>query len=269
MSIVLGAVVAGFLALGQPAVVEAPVEAPAARTGPDTDALTRRGRLIYVLDQVAWRSSDLLMKDLPKARRKEMAGWIVDRDGDAFTAIYYGFKSGAPYAVFTARYEKGKLLSSGEVRPGDDATLTPAQVRLVAARDAVTRWVKSEGKLGRCSDQPFNTVTIPPTSDDGPVQVYVLTPQTKKDAYPFGGHYRVTVGADGKVTGHRAYMKTCMTQEAPPNSEGLIVSHLLDPQPTEIHVWLSRWIGKPVYVMVVEPEQLWAVTGDGMRKVEK
>jgi len=263
-------VAAGFLAFASPAGVEAPAAAAAPVVeGADTDQLARRGRLIYILDQVAWRSSDLLMKDLPKARQKELAGWIVDRDDDAFTAIYYGLKDGAPYSIFTARYKQAKLVTSGEVKAGEPGALTSRQARLIATREAATQWVRTEGKLPRCSDKPFNIVVIPSASETGRVQVYVLTPQTKTGAYPFGGHYRVTVDSDGKVSGSRAFMKSCMTQELPPNAAAAMVSHLLDPQPTEIHVWLSRWMRKPVFVMVAKPDQLWKVTGEGMSRLEK
>ena len=102
-----------------------------------------------------------------------------------------------------------------------------------------------------------------------PVEVYLMTPQVKVNAYPFGGHYLVVVGPDGKIVSTRPFMKICMTQDLPPNAVGAVVSHLLDPAPTEIHAWLARWMGKSVYVMVTDPQQLWEVTAEDIRKVDR
>ena len=43
------------------------------------------------------------------------------------------------------------------------------------------------------------------------------------------------------------------------------VTHLLDPYPTEIHVFLSLWMGKPLYVMT-GPETVWIVDQGKIRR---
>jgi hypothetical protein len=227
-------------------------------------AAQARGQMIYDLDQAAWHSTDVLLKALPKARMAEIKGWVVTPGEDGLTALYYGYEGDAPYGVFSAVFRNGKVVSSREIKPADaDRALTPVQRRMALARK-----VASTAKVQPCARAAFNTVIVPPASDTGPVEVYLLTPQVKAGEYPFGGHYLITVGADGAIASTRPFMKSCMTQALPPNAVAAMVTHLLDPTPTEIHAWLARWMGKSVYVMVVEPEQLWEVTDKGLKKVD-
>ena len=224
-----------------------------------------RGKLIHDLDQAAWHSTDVLLKALPRGRHGEIRGWVVEPGADGSMVIYYGYEGDTPYGVFTAVFRDGKVISSREIGAGDgDRALTPVQQRMALARKAATT-----AKVQPCARAAFNTVIVPPASKTAPLEVYLLTPQVKAGEYPFGGHYLITVGADGKIVATRPFMKSCMTQALPPNAVAAMVSHLLDPAPTEIHAWLARWMGKSVYVMVVEPEQLWEVTADGIRKVDK
>lgn len=241
----------------------------AAAAQPDEAALVAqaqaRGKLIHDLDQAAWHSTDVLLKALPRARMAEIKGWVVEPGEDGSAVLYYGYDGETPYGVFSAVFRNGKVVSSREIKPADaDRALTPVQQRMALARK-----VASTAKVQPCARAAFNTVIVPPASETGPVEVYLLTPQVKAGEYPFGGHYLITVGSDGAIASTRPFMKSCMTQALPPNAVAAMVSHLLDPTPTEIHAWLARWMGKSVYVMVVEPQQLWEVTAGGITKVDK
>lgn len=229
-----------------------------------------RGKLIYDLDQAAWHGTDTMLERLPEKRRSEIRGWVVEPDGDAFLLLFYGYDGETPYGLFSARFKDGKVVWSHEIKPGEPRALTQAQQQMAAARAAITKSISSPGsQIRSCTSGPLNTVVIPPVSETAPVEVYLLTPQTTRDQYPFGGHYLLTVGPDGKVVSSRPFMKSCLTQTLEPNTVAAMITHLLDPQPTEIHAFLSRWIGKPVYVMVTEPQQLWEVSPAGIRKVDK
>lgn len=228
-------------------------------------AAQTRGKLIHDLDQAAWHSTDVLLKALLRARHGEIKGWLVEPGEGGWAVLYYGYDGDTPYGVFTAVFRGGKVVSSREIAvDAADRALTPDQQRMAMARKVATT-----AGVTPCARAAFNTVIVPPASKTAPVEVYLLTPQVKAGEYPFGGHYLITVGADGKIVATRPFMKSCMTQALPPNAVAAMVSHLLDPAPTEIHAWLARWMGKSVYVMVVEPEQLWEVTADGIRKVDK
>jgi hypothetical protein len=114
----------------------------------------------------------------------------------------------------------------------------------------------------------FNVFVIPPASAEAPVEVYKLSPQSQRGRYPLGGHFLATVAPDGSVASTRAFTNRCLDVEAsdgvllagapPPPPVG--VTHLLDPLPTEIHVFLSLWMNRPLLVATGEPDRLWTIT---------
>jgi hypothetical protein len=115
----------------------------------------------------------------------------------------------------------------------------------------------------------MNTVVLPPLGPDEPILVYLLAPQPAANVYPMGGHYRFEVGSDGRVGGRRAFAKSCLAMparlEGKPEPVALTVSHLLDPVPTELHVFTSYAVRKPLFVAVPKPERVWVVRGDQIR----
>lgn len=232
----------------------------------DAAAIARaleRGNLIYSYDQAAWHSSDVMVETLSKARLREIRGWVVEPDGDALSVLYYGYEGETPYGVFIAKFQRGKVTASHEIKPGEARTLTQAQLQMAQARKAATDSVDTG-----CVEAPYNTIVVPPVSETASVDVYLLTPQMKTSEYPFGIHHLVTVGPDGKVAASRAFTKACLMIPAQDGAAGLMITHLLDPTPTEIHVWLSAWARLPVYVATGE-DDVWVVTPDAIKRAVK
>lgn len=249
-----------LLALALIATAPALAQARAPGEQAQLDFAVQRGQLIYAFDQAAWHTTDVLREALPRARHHEVKGWLVEPDGDDLSVLYYGYEGGTPYGVFAARFRGGKVISSREIAPDAPRALTGVQQQMAAARKAAMAT-----DLVPCARALFNTVVVPPVSAGAPVDVYLLTPQTRDVYYPFGGHYRVTVGADGVVTSSRPFTRTCLQIEGGENLAGMVVTHLLDPTPTEIHVWLAAWTGVPVIVSTGENTQ-WTVTADAIRR---
>jgi hypothetical protein len=107
---------------------------------------------------------------------------------------------------------------------------------------------------------PFNTAALPPAAAGGPVSVYLLSPQVSTGELPLGGHHRVDVAEDGRALSERSYTKACLTVPRPgAGAVGMVVSHLLDPTPTEIHVFTSLSAKLPVFVATAA--RSWAVDG--------
>ncbi|MEA3063228.1 MAG: hypothetical protein QOJ94_3009, partial [Sphingomonadales bacterium] len=124
--------------------------------------------------------------------------------------------------------------------------------------------------LPRCSKAPMNTVVLPPAAPDGPTYVYVMTPQTDSKIIPFGGHYRIAVAADGTVGEIRPFTNSCIAMPyKPPHGAtpaAMVITHLLDPVPTEIHVFASFVAGVPIMV-ITKDGRLWAVSGASILSV--
>lgn len=258
------------LALGLAAVFAAPAQADEAA------ALRRaaeRGRLIYAYDGAAWVSSDAMLAAIRDPGAAGVRGYVVEPGPEAgvLHAVYFRWDGDTPKAVFTAEVRGRQVLSSRVLGPNDDATLSPAAVRLVAARKIAVEEVKKRG-FGSCAGGRFNTVALPPENPDGPVAVYVMTPQVKNGEYPNGGHYEIDVAADGAVASERAFTRSCLTLGgggAPAGAEaaGVFVTHTLDPTPTEMHVFTSLSMGLPVFVGT-GPDRVWRVQGDRIELVD-
>jgi hypothetical protein len=86
-----------------------------------------------------------------------------------------------------------------------------------------------------------------------------------------GGHFRYDFSLDGKLLeAQRAFTRSCFNIDAPDEKKGkpvaFMLTHLLDPTPTEIHVFLSRLHGQTVYVMT--EAGTWSVDGGTINFVE-
>jgi hypothetical protein len=140
-------------------------------------------------------------------------------------------------ALYSASWTGSSIAQRQIYAPDQRIPLTSEELRLVRAREVALESVSS---LGFCNSSPPNIIVIPEGSSDL-VHVYALTPQTAADAYPFGGHHRIDV-RDGKVVATRKFANTCiqMSKSSIPkgaHAQAFTITHLLDPVPTEIHVF--------------------------------
>ncbi len=231
----------------------------------DQTALDRartRGELIYWYDQAAWHGSDDMMAKAREVSRTA-GGWIVDGPANAAELIFYS-RDADPKPLYWARFKDGKLAESRKLGDADAAMMTPQRRRMIAAL-ASARDALIEAKAQLCVDKPFNTVVLPPTTPDGPIPVYFLTPQTQHGVLPFGGHYLFEVDSAGKPGPMRRFTKGCIAlpttdKSLPKDGEtaALFITHVLDQTPTEIHFFSAMAARKQIYVGI--GKNIWAVT---------
>jgi hypothetical protein len=218
-----------------------------------------RGQLLHEYDQAAWHTTDAMNEDIDPGA-SGVNGWVVTPRNDGWLVTYWkrdgnGF-AGVYSAVWTGRRVKDRAVLEGSA-----GRLSEGQVRQIRALQAV-----DVSGLARCADAPFNAVVIP-NGEDGEILVYVMTPQTSANALPFGGHYRFTV-RDGVVIEQRSFTRSCLNValEGPEGSDELVavtVSHLLDPVPTEVHVFSVFAARKPVFVATTANERVWVAEISG------
>ena len=88
---------------------------------------------------------------------------------------------------------------------------------------------------------------------------------------PFGGHHKVTLAADGTAKA-RPYTRSCLDMSVAPQAGqtpvGLTVSHLLDPTPTEIHVFSSLAAGVPLFVATTSNSLAWEIENGTITKFD-
>ncbi|MCP3735115.1 DUF4329 domain-containing protein [Sphingomonas sp. RP10(2022)] len=248
---------------------QAPAAPPPAATAPtEAQRLAQSaslGRLVYALDRAAWVSSDALTAQVPKDQLGSVGGYVVEIvDGKTLRVTYYRGAAAEARAFFTADVRDLKVVSSE--RLATPVPLTPTQAMLAAARTTAAKTAVTLG-YRPCTPVPFNTVVLPPRSG-GPAVVYLLTAQQDARRYVMGGNYRVVVAADGTVLSTRPYDKSCRTVDLPslpPGAKpvGFVVNHLLDPVPTEMHVFASYSLRMPVFVSTPDGRR-WKVASDAI-----
>jgi hypothetical protein len=244
------------LFLAAPALAQTPEERA------KLDWVQRRGLLLFELDRAAWVGTDDMRERIPNPATSGMRGYIVERDGTGFAMTFFGGPVEAPVAFYRGRVENRRVVGRDIYPAGARPPLTPAQRRL-AAMSELARGLDRRA----CGAAPFNTAIIPPDTADGPIDLYLLTPQVRDRQYPLGGHYRFTIAADRSIVSSREFTRACITlgEEDARRSEELaamFITHLLDPIPTEIHVFTSLTAHVALGVATANPDRVWWVTGD-------
>lgn len=227
-----------------------------------------RGTLLYYYDQAAWHGTDDMVAKLDEAARRKVRGWVVDGTPDATEIVFYD-DSPDPQALYVAQFRGSDLVSSRVPGAGDDRTIAPQRKAMIAARNTA---LAAFGRSGyrRCVDKPFNTVVLPPETPGGPLLAYLLTPQTSNSSVPAGGHFLVEIGADGAAGEMRNFTRSCLDlpiteSDGRKKPEALVVTHLLDPTPTEIHVFTTFAARLPLYVSTSSSDRIWVVEASGGR----
>jgi hypothetical protein len=229
----------------------------------------QRGRLLFGLDRAAWVATDDFVARMPNYQSQGARGYVVELAPGGYVVTFLGGPQDAPVAFYRADVRENRVHSSEVFPAAARPALTPAQRRLLDARNAAAAAVRGRS----CNGRPFNSAVIPPAAPDGPIDVYLLTPQLEEGQYPLGGHFRITVGPDGRAGRERAFTNSCLLmrmQDVPGGGQivSMNVTHLLDPVPTEIHVFTALTSGLSVYVGIGSPLRLYNVTGEAIRRVQ-
>ncbi len=254
------------------ALIATPVAAPAqtAQEAPLVAAAQARGQLMFAYDRAAWLGTDAFLKQVQDPGER-VAGYIVDGPAASPRLTFYDKDAANPQAVYVARFDGGKLVEERMLGEGDDRTLDATQRRMIDARARAAAHLAREGAKP-CAPKSFNSVVVPPATADAPIDVYLLTPQTTVENLPFGGHYRVTVTADGE-TRSRAFTQSCIelprTPPADPQGRkpvGAFFNHIMDPVPTELHVFSSLYMLTPLMVATRQPGvRVWPIVQGRIR----
>lgn len=226
-----------------------------------------RGEMLYIYDRAAWQGTDDLRGRFSNLMG-DAGGYVVSGDERQTELVFYD--KAKTRAVYRATFAAGKLTRSGPPAP-DRAELTPLEKQLSLAREKALSAFK-EAKVGLCANANPNLAALPPETPGGPIIVYLMTPQTDLKTYPLGGHFSVEVGQDGSVGKIRQFTKTCIgmpLNQVPQGAKpaAFFITHLLDPTPTEIHVFTSLASGMPIYVGT-KNQRIWAVEGGSVRSID-
>lgn len=209
-----------------------------------------RGDLLYAYDQSAWHVTDAALKAIPKDVIPLLRGYIVTPAPGGYRTTFYGGEPGNHFRVYTAIWSN-RVIDQPELLAADRRVpVTADEERMIAAK---TLALTSLRELQKCSNGKLNSVVVPGATPQDPVSVYIMTPSTRPNAIPMGGHHRIDV-KDGAVVSSRKFTNSCIELERPTASKAkgtpvaMFISHLLDPVPTEIHAFAVQTVGLPMYV---------------------
>lgn len=203
------------------------------------------GRAIYLHDQAAAVASDAvttLKAFRQDGKQGRLGGWITEQRE---AGIVVTFLSSEPEP--RARYRvtvgsEGRVVGDVEALP-ESAALTPHELGAARARNTAAK-----AEFAPCS-RSYNTVVLPDLREGGGWIAYLLPGTTKQGIVPVGGSYRLDLDTTGeRILKQRGFTRSCIVLESPRDSVGMMITHLLDPMPTEVHVFWSLWAGKPMHV---------------------
>jgi hypothetical protein len=221
-----------------------------------------RGELLYIYDRAAWVGTDDFVgqhSDL----MGQTGGYIVTGDQSQIELAFYD--KSKTKALYRATFAEERMVKSG--KPASDRVdLSPLEKRMIAAKEKGTEAI-IHAKVGMCAEASPNLAALPPTNPDGPILVYLMTPQTDLKSYPLGGHYSVEVRSDGTTGKVRHFTNSCINMPMDQLPSGtkpaaFVITHLLDATPTEIHVFTSLASKVPLIVVTNPDAQMWSVDGN-------
>lgn len=227
-----------------------------------------RGAEIYAYDQAAWHSTDQFQIDLKKAKltleqvsERGVRGYVVEpADKGLLLVTYYAQKDGKTSAFARYWLAGSSVRRGGLVKADEDAALSPLALKLVDLRGKAIA-AAIEHKAFICGKGAPNTVVLPPRAD-GSYPVYVMSGATQAGRFPAGGHWRFDFDGEGKLLAHRGFTKSCIdvvTGMPGKTAVGYGVSHSLDPQPTEVHVFVSYNVPIKLFVIIEPGNNLWEI----------
>ncbi|MBS0217155.1 MAG: hypothetical protein JSR63_03125 [Proteobacteria bacterium] len=222
------------------------------------------GAAIYRYDHAAAVATDaaLTLKEFQKDRR--IAGWLTEDEGRSTIVTFYGNEAspGALYQVTVS--------DSGSV-VGSPRTLEPA-VPLTSTQSAQVsaRSVASKSGFAPCS-KSYNPVVLARSSNGvNTWSVYMLAGTTTTGVLPAGGNYRIDTDETGKnIISTRGFTKSCIELTMDRRADALMLTHLMDPTPTEIHVFLNLLAGKPMYLITTKNSFIWSIENGKIKFIQK
>jgi hypothetical protein len=226
------------------------------------------GRLVYEHDQAALVATDLVAAKVDGKFKDNVAGWIEYPTGDrSFRVYFYGVSDEVYYSIYSVDVENGKAKPDSYQYYSGQPPFEPMLLRLAKARDIAVRQ-----KFSSCS-RNYNTVGF--KADETEYYVYLLTATFDPNEIHVGGHYRFRIAPDqDAVTGFLTFTKSCLTMRTdrmPDDARlaALVMSHILTPYPTEIHVFVSLQHQIDLYVITMENNVLWKVSNGKVSIVER
>ncbi|WP_118856574.1 hypothetical protein [Sphingomonas mesophila] len=237
------------------------------------DANLARGDQLYAYDQAAWHITDAALKVFPKDAASFVRGYVVTPDTGGLRTTFYGGESGRYFRVYSAIWTGRRVASPQSFERAARVPVTAEEARLIEAKRIALGSGADEVFL--CSKSAPNSAVIPGRTSADPISVYVLTSTTAAGVVHLGGHARIDV-KDGKVVGRRNFTRGCISYDAKSarvpagaKPEMFVLTHSLDPVPTEIHAFSLHYLPVSLGVATTSTGLLFMMSLDKGRSIAR
>jgi len=216
------------------------------------------GRALHRYDNLSAVATDQMLAQFPRPEEQRITGWITTEDDSGPLVSFISVQDGQFVSAIDVRPERA---AAEAVTLAGGRALTENELTRHMARLTATRQL---GEL--CADR-YNHVVLDDPERDGWL-VYFLASTTQAGTMPVGGHYRMTVSADGtEVLQVDKLFNSCLLLDIEAESGrddvatvGLVVTHLVSDSPIEIHSYLSLAYGLDLAVLTPGSGTMWQVT---------
>lgn len=223
------------------------------------------GRQLYLHDRAAWLATDAMLAD--KRMRKlqnSVGGWLTEPTALGVRVIFIG-DGDAPRRLYEIDVDEAERLSEPTLE--SPTPLTAEHLAQLRARN-----LAMSQSFMQCA-RKYNTVVLPSSSG---MRVYLMPGFAEHGVYPLGGYHLYEIDGTGeKILSSRKFSNGCI--EHHDSSKGLpkgakpsfgMFTHLLDPQPTEVHVFVSLHAKVPLMIMTIDNKMMWPVKSGKVELVD-
>lgn len=216
------------------------------------------GYQIYLLDRAAWLATDAVQQAGLGETRIE--GWLAVPSGSGVSVRFIGPCGSEPCSYIDVQFDAESHPQVARLDP-------PLALPEVHAAMWRARQLAIATKFRACTPT-YNTVVVPAQHEGSAAwRVYLLAASADSTEVVLAGHHRVTVTAGGhSILSAEALSKSCVVVEAHQPAASLFITHVLDPEPIETHVFTSLEYGLPLFVAT--EKGTFEVEGASIRLVE-
>ena len=217
------------------------------------------GRQMYLHDRAAWLATDAMLAEKRMRPLKErLGGWVTEPSALGVRVIFFS-NDDIPQRLYEIDVDERERLSDPALESPEP--LTTDHIAQLRAR------AQAQQQSYMACAQQYNTVVLP--AADG-IHVYMMPGFVRNDVYPIGGYHLYRFDSSGRdILSSRKFTNGCLDLDesaaASKKSDdgfepiGMMFSHLLDPQPTEVHVFVSLYAKRPFAITTVDNDTLWMI----------
>ncbi len=214
------------------------------------------GRQLYLHDRAAWLATDAMLADKRMRKlQKAIGGWVTEPTALGVRVIFLS-RDDTPRRLYEIDVDEAERLSEATVE--SPTPLTADHLAQLRARNLAT-----SQSFMQCS-RKYNTVVLPSSSG---MRVYLMPGFAEHGVYPLGGYHLYEIdGAGEKILSSRKFTNSCIEHHDSPKGlpkgatpSSAMFTHLLDPQPTEAHVFVSLYAKVPMMIMTIDNKMMWSV----------